>query len=158
MDVFVEVETREGDMNFESGHRNLTETLLPINTQLSMAFSTPLSQCQNVNIPEDHDAFHTSYVASVIPIQSSSVNLHSDTMPKKENPLIRDVLTNINDDKGEELLDGDDSNTDLEETYHAAVNIQQQQQVPPVAPPQVPHQIPPFVLAIPESVFMPPCP
>ena len=40
MDVFVEVEIREGDVNFGSGHQNLPKTSLPINTQLLMAFST----------------------------------------------------------------------------------------------------------------------
>ena len=124
MDVFVEVETREGDVNFEIGHRNLPETLLPINIQLSMAFSAPLSQCQDVNISEHHDAFHASYVASITPIQLSSINLDSDTMSEMENPLIRDVLTNISEDEGE-LLDGDDLYTYLEEIYHAKVNMQQ---------------------------------
>ena len=76
-----------------------------------------------MNISEHHDAFHTSYVASVTPIQSSSVNLDSNTMPEKENPLIKDVLADISEDE-KELLDGDDSNTNLEETYHTEVNMQ----------------------------------
>ena len=33
-----------------------------------------------------------------------------------------------------------------------------QEQVLPIVTPQVPHQILPFVLTVPESVFMPPCP
>ena len=77
-----------------------------------MAFSAPLSQCQDVNISEHHDAFHTSYVASVTPIQPFSINLDSDSMTEKENPLIRDILTDISEDE-RDLPDGDDSNISL---------------------------------------------
>ena len=156
VDVFVEVETREGDVNVESGHRNLAKTSLPINTQLSMACSAPLSQCQDMNISEHHDVFHTSYVASINPIQASSINLDSNSINERENPLIRDILTDLSEDEGD-LPDGDNSDTDLEETYHEEVNMQQQE-VPPITSPQVLHQIPPFVAAVLESVFMPPCP
>ena len=57
-----------------------------------------------MNIFEHHDAFHISYVPSVTLIQSSSVNLGPDTMPEKENPLIRDVLTNTSEDEGIYLI------------------------------------------------------
>ena len=93
--VFVEVETRETDVNFESGHPSLLETSYPINIQLSMAFSAPLSQCQDVNISEHHDAFHTSYVASVTPMQPSRESFDHDAMSKRDNLLIKDVLSNI---------------------------------------------------------------
>ena len=76
-----------------------------------------------MNISEHHDAFHTSYVASITPIQLSSINLDSDTMSEMENALIRDVLTNISEDEGE-LPSGDDLDIDLEETYHAKMNMQ----------------------------------
>ena len=76
-----------------------------------------------MNISEHLDTFHTSYGASITPIQLSSINLDSDTMSEMENALIRDVLTNISEDEGE-LPSGDDLDIDLEETYHAKMNMQ----------------------------------
>ena len=75
-----------------------------------------------MNISEHHDAFHTLYIALVAPIQPSSVNLDSDSMAERENPLIRDILIDISEDE-RDLLDGDDLGTDLEETYNAKVNM-----------------------------------
>ena len=76
-----------------------------------------------MNISEHHDTFHTSYVASITPIQLSSVNFDFDAISERENQLIRDVLTNISEDEGE-LPSGDDLDIDLEETYHAKMNMQ----------------------------------
>ena len=122
MDVFGEVEIRKGDVNFESEHPGLPETSWPINTQLSMAFSAPLSQCQDVNIFEHYNAFHTSYAPSIIPTQHFSVNFDFDAIFEWENQLIRDVLSDISEDEGE-LPDGDDLDTNLKEAFHVEENI-----------------------------------
>ena len=64
-----------------------------------------------MNIFEHHKAFNTSHVASVTPILPSGVNFDSNTILERENPLIRDVLSDTSEDE-RELFDGDDLDID----------------------------------------------